>query len=159
MILFFLLIILGINTLFINNYSFFQKVISIRNEYIIKHSTSNIILNFKESRWNSFQNKKEIFYNNKFYDVKKVSKINNVVYACVIEDDFEKNIKDYFHFIAKKNKKESKYSLKLKISFYIILKQTAQIPLLFFEIKNMFNYFLLKKYSNYNYPLTKPPIF
>lgn len=127
----------------------------VRREFVLTEKNTTETIQIETSKWNKLLDKKEIFYKNNFYDVKKIVQNGQKTTLTLVKDGFENVVK------VSMNKKSSK---KEKIT-----KQSSQYANydVFINEKNLFTQNKIVSISNkissilFNSPLfrlKKPPI-
>lgn len=76
-----------------------------------KIENENIVISL--SVWETFSDKKEVFYNNNYYDVSSFRIINNFVHVKVYHDKFEMFFKAIQKHISNKSKVKNKKTIDL----------------------------------------------
>ena len=128
---------------------------TIRRNYILSQKQSIKTIQIETLKWNKLIDKKEIFYKNDFYDVKKVVQNNHKTTLTLVKDSFENVIKLTMNKNASKKDKSIKQNSQYA-SFDVLKKQKnffiqIQVDSISNEISSNFN-------SSYIFRLKKPPI-
>ena len=127
----------------------------IRRNYILSQKQTIKTIQVETLKWNKLTDKKEIFYQNDFYDVKKVVQNNHKTTLTLVKDSFENFIKLSTNKKASKKEKSIKQSSQYA-SFDVLTNQknffiSIQVKSISNEISSNFN-------SSYLFKLKKPPI-
>ena len=90
---FLIIALLGIQVCFLNSDNLIQKILELRQTYIIEKSDNLKCIIVTKKNYSSLKKNNEIIYNGAFYDIKKVVKSSELVKLIVIEDKNENLIK------------------------------------------------------------------
>lgn len=135
--------------------SFIENFNNLRRNYLLveKQNTENIEITTIE--WNSIRNKKEIFFNNQYYDVQKVTQNKYLTLLTVVKDSFENVIKNSLNNNSSKKEKN-----KRQITFLAQYEILSNKKKCFFVTNQRIisNSILLFKYNSFLFSFTKPPI-
>ena len=137
--------------------SFIENLNNIRRSYLLseKRNTETIVL--RTNKWNAIADKKELFFNNHYYDVKKIERSkNNQVTVTIIKDRFENIIKNS---LPQAEPKKIKTKM---MGFAYAFFEALNCNLSFFSItnKNRITCFVVaEQYQSFVHNITKPPIF
>ena len=85
--------LLGIQVCFLNSDNLIQKILELRQTYIIEKSDNLKCIIVTKKNYSSLKKNNEIIYNGAFYDIKKVVNSIELVKLIEIEDKNEKIIK------------------------------------------------------------------
>jgi hypothetical protein len=155
---FLIIALLGIQVCFLNSDNLIQKILELRQTYIIEKSDNLKCIIVTKKNYSSLKKNNEIIYNGAFYDIKKVVKSSELVKLIVIEDKNENLIKYICYSLKKEKSKKEK--AKLKRSITLAFQMNQQDKKRFKETYTIDNNFYLKQNKNFNIikPLLKPPI-
>ena len=155
---FLILALLGIQVFFLNSDNLIQKILELRQTYVIEKSENLKCILVTKKNYSSLKINNEIIYNGAFYDIKKVVKSSEFVKLIVIEDKNENLIKYICYSLKKEKSKKNK--AKLKRSITLALQMNQQDKKRFKETYIIDNNFYLKQNKNFNVikSLLKPPI-
>lgn len=167
MILFKKRILLLIITLFIFNIltqfseNLLSELLVIRNHYYVENNQEIVIIKLSLSKWISQEDKKEIIFKKKYFDIKNAIVTDNQVTLFAVEDSYERILKFVQKSLAKKLKKETeKNRTKIKriIDLYYAMDFENKIDLNFNLKYNPTKYTPSFFNSNVIKPTIKPPI-
>ncbi len=111
-----------------------------RRELLVETSTSSYseTLVFSKEYWSTISDKRELFINNKYYDLISHKTIGNKIIARVIRDDFEVVLKKTAENLTKKASKNKKQHTSISFTQFItdlhyihfleVKKTTAALP-------------------------------
>lgn len=149
-----------IGVFFVNSGDLFSQIQKIRYENRIKKIKLCKTIIFSSKEWKVFSDKKEIKFNNAYYDVIAFQEFNSKVIAKVIKDDLENEFRLVISQILNKQKPlplDKKYT---SLSKHLVQKEKINFVFKFnFKIDKIENYdtqFNLKTKS-FIYSLFEPP--
>jgi hypothetical protein len=150
---YFILFIFTIFSILFSDYIF--EIQEIRKDFIaLSKKLEKEDLVVSKSSWNSFLDKKEIFYNNNYYDISSYKIVNDKVHIKVFHDTFEIFFKTIQKNLSLKNKFKNKKTFDL---FYLHSKIIQTIIANNYYQKNSYYYLLM--HPSYITLIFRPPIF
>lgn len=105
----------GILLFFQNSEPLIEKLLEIRQNYIIEKSDFETSFIFSKESYLTIKSAREIIVADKYYDIKKVILLENKVKLVVIEDKNESLFKFISHSLKKENSKKNKAKIKRNI--------------------------------------------
>ena len=157
-----LLTLFGLNIITQFSEHLFSEFLTIRHQFYTQKENNTVQLEMPLQNWNSLSNKKEIWYNKTYFDIKSIAIKDQSVFILAVEDSFENILKFIQKKIIKQNKKESdknQHKLKRVVDLfcsYIYMEKSV------FHIDNtneLLTEYLASLYIIHRKPSIKPPIF
>ena len=116
----------GILLFFQNSEPLIEKLLEIRQNYIIKKSDFETTFIFSKENYLTIKNAKEIIVADKYYDIKKVIQLHSKVKLIVIEDKNESLFKFISYSLKKENSKKNKAKFKRNIILALLSPQEIE---------------------------------
>lgn len=155
--IFLIFFLLGLQLIFQNCEYLAQKIFELRQMYIIERSDNLTTFIFSKKEYASLNDKKEIFIDGKYYDVKLVEDLNTSVRLVVIEDKNENFIKYISHSLKQEKKKKNKVEAKRRLILALPNKDFDEIKLTYSTKVQTKFYLKLRKHIKVHLPLLRPP--
>lgn len=137
------------------------QIQTVRHQNMIEKIAELQILKFSLNEWNNFSNQEEIKFNNNYYDVVSFKKDTKNVFAEVVQDDLENDIRVFISKIHKESKHSNSNKFDSnKFSKHLLNHNKAMVFDSIFELKNKtqkFAFIKNEKTSNFNNFIEKPP--
>lgn len=127
----------------------------VRRNYILLEKKTTETIQIETSKWNKLTDKKEIFYKNDFYDIKKVVQNNNKTTLILVKDSFENVVKLSLNKKSSKKEKNSKQYSQYADFKVLINKKHAFLKNKIVFISSKISLILFKSPLS---KLNKPPI-
>lgn len=105
----------------------FNEIQNIRYENQIRKIKLSQTIIFSSGEWQTFSNKKEIKYNNAYYDVISFRKYGSEVIAKVVKDEFENEFRLTISQVLNKNKIPTSEKKSTFISIHLAQKYPLNI--------------------------------
>ncbi len=160
-ILLLIIALFGFNIITQFSENIFSKLLLIRNQYYVENNEKIVVIKLSLSKWISQENKKEIIFEKKYFDIKDTIVTDNQVTLFAVEDSYENILKFVQKSLAKKNKKETEKKISkikritdLYYAMYLENKIDLNFNLKCNPIKHIQSFF----YSTTIKPSIKPPI-
>ena len=147
----------GIVSPLLQTESFIENLNILRRSYILSEKQNTETILVSTAVWNRTSNKKELFFNNQYYDVKENSaQKNNLVKITIVKDGFENVVKN-----SLQNNSSKRVKSKIAFSVYTTFKIINNVGFLFTNtVKNVISKFVTPQhYALFVYRQIKPPIF
>ncbi len=138
-----------------------KQIQCVRYQNTIEKIKNSEILEFSLSDWNNFSDSNEIKFKNNFYDVISIQKLNSKIFANVVKDKLENELRITFSKIFNKtkiptsgNKKLNSFSKHVLSSYEFVRINNLHFPSKKLQENDNFLNSKISNFINFQY---KPP--